>query len=469
MLRTAEKKGWSAQTRDLVFLAVDPFEGQPGPEDVFGKWVRKRARKTLRVVKNASDREAAAVAVGSLVYYRVLASEFGESRYAALYERALEGQDLAAGDPTAPQPGEIFECGRCGQKLRAPVGTRVRCPQCGTTRDFSADDDVWNRSEPDDGEQHPMGGELGIPCPICHLRPVETAERLRFIRGMVIISKSGYLRVLGCSECVAVEARREALRTFLLGWWSIPWGLLTPFVVLQNLWKSRRRPNERELTFTLHDLGIEIADVEVGPDGMMNSERRLIKAVAQIVGQVLIDSPPDSPEWRAAKSAVLEFSGHRLTSIQVDSLLRRFSGDRATSDESRLESSIISESDRLMLLRAAVEVTLADGQISHGEEEALRKLASRLELSSLVLDRLLELLSGESMGSGHVSREVLEAYRVLGLAVGASTSEIRSAYRKLMLENHPDLAAIANRDSATTRAAEINRARDLLTGVSATV
>jgi DnaJ homolog subfamily C member 19 len=57
---------------------------------------------------------------------------------------------------------------------------------------------------------------------------------------------------------------------------------------------------------------------------------------------------------------------------------------------------------------------------------------------------------------GHMTRA--EAFKVLGLAEGASEEETLAAYRKLIMQNHPD------KGGSTYLAAKINQAKDVLLG-----
>lgn len=64
----------------------------------------------------------------------------------------------------------------------------------------------------------------------------------------------------------------------------------------------------------------------------------------------------------------------------------------------------------------------------------------------------------ENAQPSHINRERTEAYRVLGLAPGASKEAIKAAHRRLMQRVHPD------HGGSDELAARVNRAKDLLLG-----
>lgn len=141
--------------------------------------------------------------------------------------------------------------------------------------------------------------------------------------------------------------------------------------------------------------------------------------------------------------------------------------------------------------RSRVRTDFLDLELDHGSGTVsgtvLKGKFQRIAVEDLSLDQLLELLAecqaadersaqvlaayldrehpdwrdqagahAGPQGSGAMSRD--EAYEILGLKPGASDSEIRTAYRKLMAEHHPD------RGGDPAMAARLNQAKDLLLG-----
>lgn len=106
----------------------------------------------------------------------------------------------------------------------------------------------------------------------------------------------------------------------------------------------------------------------------------------------------------------------------------------------------------------------AGRRLSELAPEAIRALAAAFEaagdeesLSLLLawLDRMGRRADAEAPATGGQLTEA-EAYRVLGLAPGASVEEVRAAYRRLMRRVHPDLGG------SDALAALLNAAKDLL-------
>ncbi|MEM6512742.1 MAG: co-chaperone DjlA [Pseudomonadota bacterium] len=126
-----------------------------------------------------------------------------------------------------------------------------------------------------------------------------------------------------------------------------------------------------------------------------------------------------------------------------------------------------------LFLQLQVMAVAADGRIDPAEHAMLVRIAKRLGLSELDVQRLEALLrastgaTGQAGGMPPTANRLDDAYQALGLTPDASDAELKRAYRKLISENHPDkLAARGLPDSmravAEERSREINKAYDLI-------
>lgn len=110
---------------------------------------------------------------------------------------------------------------------------------------------------------------------------------------------------------------------------------------------------------------------------------------------------------------------------------------------------------RLQLLNFLVSIAQADGVVVTEEITALREVALDLGLSEADLDSMLNLHDASS--------SLDAAYKVLGVAPTATDDEIKAAYRKLALKNHPDRVASLGEDvrkAAEKKFQEINAAME---------
>lgn len=86
---------------------------------------------------------------------------------------------------------------------------------------------------------------------------------------------------------------------------------------------------------------------------------------------------------------------------------------------------------RLDVVRAMYDLGLADAELARSEVDTLKRVVNHFNLSDEQLQQITALYFGR--GEQH--------YRLLGLSIDASDDDIRSAFRKLAAENHPDRVA----------------------------
>ncbi|TEW54403.1 co-chaperone DjlA [Psychromonas sp. RZ22] len=129
-----------------------------------------------------------------------------------------------------------------------------------------------------------------------------------------------------------------------------------------------------------------------------------------------------------------------------------------------------------MFLAIQVQVAFSDGHIDDNEKVILYTIAETLGFSRFELDRLIQMIEGQSQfhrgnsnGGQQFNKAQVEedAYKVLGVDSSATDKEIKRAYRKLMSQNHPDKLASKGlpeemMELANEKAQDIQKAYEVL-------
>ncbi len=205
--------------------------------------------------------------------------------------------------------------------------------------------------------------------------------------------------------------------------------VLTSGEGLSSLFDRLTTPPERSIGFTIAIIGLGAKMAKA--DGQVTREEVLVfRQIFQI--------PPDD-EKRAAKVFDLarqDVAGFEAYASKIANL---FKDDR----------------DMLIdLLEGLIHIAMADGHYHPKEDEFLARVADLFGLEHRVF---------MCLRARHVPGMVPDPYSVLGVAHNASFDEIRSRWRQLVKENHPD-AMIARGlpeeavQIATNRLATINDA-----------
>jgi len=121
---------------------------------------------------------------------------------------------------------------------------------------------------------------------------------------------------------------------------------------------------------------------------------------------------------------------------------------------------------RLIAIEVLTRVAQADGNVSPAEAGFLEEVARHLGLAPFMGGFHWQSRFEEARGFGTPRREATtEALAELGLAPGADADEIKQAWRKLSMENHPDRVTHLGeefRRVAEQRMRRINAAYDVL-------
>ncbi len=88
-------------------------------------------------------------------------------------------------------------------------------------------------------------------------------------------------------------------------------------------------------------------------------------------------------------------------------------------------------SQRLQLFHYLVQIANADGEFSQREKDILETIATYLRISNSDSSSIISMFWKDSSS----------AYSVLGISPSATDDEVKSAYRRMAMKNHPDKVA----------------------------
>lgn len=90
----------------------------------------------------------------------------------------------------------------------------------------------------------------------------------------------------------------------------------------------------------------------------------------------------------------------------------------------------VKPSIRVEVVRSLYDLGLVDGQLSRSEQDMLKRIVAMFNLS----DEQLQQITSEYFGKGD------KEYELLAITPAATDDEVKSAFRKLAAEHHPDRA-----------------------------
>ena len=112
-------------------------------------------------------------------------------------------------------------------------------------------------------------------------------------------------------------------------------------------------------------------------------------------------------------------------------------------------------SQRMQLLQYLVQIAMADGEFAKAEKSVIECIGSVIKLTSSDVDSLIAMYY----------KEELSAYKVLEISPNATDDEVRAAYRRMAMKNHPDRVSTLGPDvqkAATERFRQISEAYETI-------
>ena len=201
------------------------------------------------------------------------------------------------------------------------------------------------------------------------------------------------------------------------------WGILAGVALGHQLdlkANGRKRPSVHAISQLFFEVAFEIMGRVAKVDGRVSEDE--IRVAQQIMQGMKL-----TPE---------------LTHAAIDCFTRGKSGSYPLAD--RLDALAAQLGYRIDLARAFVQLQLqaavGAGVIDAGKRQLIERVAQALGVNRTEVAQIEALVRGFGrQRGGPTSTETLpEAYRVLGVAASASDDEVKTAYRRLMSQHHPD-------------------------------
>lgn len=221
-------------------------------------------------------------------------------------------------------------------------------------------------------------------------------------------------------------------------------------------------------------VGLVLQRILIG--GLQIAQSQLVDSIFSVMGALCkADSVVTRDEIRAVEQM---FDMLKLQGEQRDQAKAAFSrGKQSDFDlDAAVDSFARISRGRGVLLKLFLQLqcmaVAADGRVDPAEHSMLVRIARRLGLGEADVAQLEALLRSATHGPSAHGRapsqdRLADAYAALGVTPQSSDAEIKSAYRKLISQNHPDKLASRGlpesmRAVAEERSREINAAYDLI-------
>ena len=168
-------------------------------------------------------------------------------------------------------------------------------------------------------------------------------------------------------------------------------------------------------------------------------------------------------------TAVIKADGKTLQS-ELDSVkdfIRKNFGEAAVPEATRILNQLLSQdvniyqvgpqiaaymnySQRLQLFHYLVQIALADGEFSKSEKSVLEAIGTTIGLNNSDVSSVISMFY----------KDTSSAYTVLGVSPSATDDEVRTAYRRMAMKNHPDKVATLGPDVQKAAAEKVRQIQE---------